>query len=153
MSEELCWLVLPLVGLLSQIGGTWWKAARRYFIPLVTVGLLQLFLGWDILYVPLALHMYGAFTLPITKFGNSIPGDWRNWLWVPFWACVLCSPVLWLSMHTYIIVSLVCAGILTGMVILSNVRATAKWFQWKLVEMFEGMLPLIPICYLITLQP
>ena len=152
MNKELCWLILPLVGLLSQIGGTWWKAARRYFIPLVSVGMLWIWLG-DFWYafIPLAFHMFGAFTFPITKFGDSIPGDWRNWCWVPFWACVLCSPVLWLSFH-YWHLALNCAGLLTLLVMLSNFKPTAKYFQWKLVEMFEGILPLIPICYLITLQ-
>ena len=148
---EVCWLSLPIVGMLSQIGGTWWKAARRYGIPLIAVGMMWMFTGFDLRLIPMGLHMFAAFCMPVTKFGDSIPGDWRNWVWIQVWGALLCTPVIWLSMQ-YLVPALVCGALLTTMVALSNIKCTAKWFQWKFVELFEGILPLVPLCYLITLK-
>lgn len=153
MNKELVWMALPITGLLSQIGGTWWKGARRFIIPVLSVGLLWLFTGyveWAVIFM--AIHLWAAYSLPITKFGDSIPNDWRNWLWLPFWGVFLCSSVLWLNWHYW--PSCVITGLIMAiLVVLSNIKQTAQWFQWKWIEMFIGMLPLFPLCFLITLQP
>lgn len=153
MNNELCWLVLPVAGLLSQMGGTWWKAWRRYFIPIIAFATLWIFTGnfyWGAIFM--TLHLYGAFCLPITKFGDSIPDDWRNQIWLPIWGILLCSSILWLHLGYWLIC--ITSGLLLAiLVLLSNTPKLAKYFQWKFVEFFEGFLPLIPLCYFITLQP
>jgi len=47
MSTEMCWLVLPIVGLLSQLGGSPYvgKWIRRYGIPIIAVATAWLFIG------------------------------------------------------------------------------------------------------------
>ena len=152
MNTELCWLLLPIAGLLSQLGGTWNKAFRRYGIPLAVVITLGIFMGWRAIYILTAVHLWGAYCLPITKFGDNIPDDWRNWLWIPFLCIFMCSSVLWLNWQHYWPSCLVCGVLLSLLMILSNIQETAKYFPWKMVEFFEGVLSVIPICYLITLQ-
>jgi len=153
MNQELCWMVLPITGILSQIGGTWFKWARRYVIPVVAAGMVWYFTGhfyWQL--IPMMLGMYGAFCLPVTLKGDGIPEHWLNWLWLPLWGILICSGVLWLHLG-YWLISLTFGLFLAILVALSNVPACAKFFQWKMVEFFEGVLPLIPLCYFITLQP
>lgn len=151
ISKELCWMILPIAGLLSQMGGTWEKALRRYLIPIIAGTTLWYFTGWNLGIVLMVLHLYGAFCLPVTLKGNSIPKYTINKLWLPIWGILLCSSILWLNWH-YWLVSVICGLILASLVMLSNCKPTEKWFQWKFCEMFEGILALVPLCYLITLN-
>jgi len=153
MENELCWMVLPVAGLLSQMGGKWWKAYRRYFIPIIAVATGWIstgnfYFGW----IFMMLHLWGAFSLPITLKGDSIPEHTINQLWLPVWGVLLCSSVLWLNIH-YWLIAVICGLLLAILVFLSNIPTTAKYFQWKFVELFGGILPLVPLCFLITLQP
>ena len=153
LSTEMCWLVLPIVGLLSQLGGTFWKGYKRFIIPIVAVVTAWLFIGhfyWG--FIPMALHLWGAFCLPVTLKGDSIPKHLVNQLYLPIWGILLCSSALWLNIH-YWLVAVICGLLLAILVFLSNMPKTAKYFQWKYCEMFIGMLPLIPLMYVITLQP
>ena len=152
MNKELAWMLLGPIGLLSQFGGTWWKSYRRHIIPVMSVAWAWFFVGFFKEYIPMAIHLALGFTNPITKFGDSIPNDWRNWLWLPFWGVFVCSSALWLNWH-YWPVCLICGLLLATLVALSNIKATARWFPWKMVELFEGILPIMPLCYFITLQP
>ena len=151
MDKEFCWMILGITGLLSQIGGTWAKWARRYIIPILIAGMAWYYIGFQWKLIPMMLMMYGVFCLPITLKGNGIPDHWVNWIWIPMWAILLCSSVLWLNIY-YWECSIICGILLSTMVILSNINLTQKYFQWKMVEFFEGVFPIIPICYLITLH-
>jgi len=151
MKLELVWMMLPLTGVLSQIGGYCWKAARRYGIPVVALVFVGITLGVDFLCFIMAVHLWASYCLPVTLFGDSIPGDWRNWLWLPVWGVFMCSSVLWLN-WLYWPVVLICGLLMALLVVLSNIKATAKWFQWKFCELGQGLFPLMPLCYLITQQ-
>lgn len=150
MKTELCWMLLPVTGLLSQIGGTWWKAARRLLIPLAMGLTYVLFAGWSWLLLPMVLLQWGAFSLPVTKFGNSIPGDKRNWLWLPLWGLLIASPSLVLNVSVWP-AALTLGLFLAILVVLSNIRTTAHYFQWKAVELVEGLVPATVLCLAITL--
>jgi len=153
MSKEMVWLILPIAGILSQLGGSPYvgKWIRRYGIPIISVATAWLFIGyfyWG--FIPMALHLWGAFCLPVTLFGDSIPKDWRNWAWLPVWGIIMCSSILWLS-FSYWLVAVICGIIVASLVMLSNIPKMAKYFQWKYVEMCY-FLALVPLCYFITLQ-
>jgi len=155
MNNEMCWLVLPIVGLLSQLGGSPYvgKWIRRYGIPIIAVATAWIFTGHFYYgFIPMALHLYGAFCLPVTLKGDSIPKHLVNQLYLPIWGIILCSSALWLN-TSYWLVAVICGLLLAILVFLSNIPKTAKYFQWKYCEMFIGMLPLIPLMYVITLQP
>jgi len=153
MNNEMCWLVLPIVGLLSQLGGTFWKGYKRFIIPIVAVATAWMFIGHFYYgFIPMMLHLWLGFTLPITLKGNSIPEYTINKLWIPLWAIFLCSSALWLN-TIYWLVAVICGLLLAILVFLSNMPKTAKYFQWKGVELFEGIFSLIPLMYVITLQP
>ena len=155
MTKEMIWLILPIAGLLSQLGGSPYigKWVRRYVIPIISVLALWYFTKvfyWG--YIFMALHLFASFCLPVTKFGDSIPGDWRNWLWLPVWSIFMCSSIIWLSFD-YWLICVVCGILLLIVVVLSNTPKTAKYFQWKLCEFIQGALSITPLCYFITLQP
>ena len=153
ISKELCWMVLPITGLLSQLGGTFWKAYRRYFIPIIAVATGWYFTGnFYYGWIFMAIHLWGAFCLPITLKGDSIPEHLINQLWLPIWGLLVCSSALWLN-TSYWLVAVVCGLLLAILVMLSNVPATAKYFQWKWIECMQGMLAVFPLCIVITLQP
>lgn len=150
MELEYCWFVLGLTGLLSQLGGTFWKSWRREFIALslaVTWVIFQGFTWWILLYVIL---QDAAFRMPFTLHGNSIHANGLNLVWLPIWAVFICgSPLLlnWSIWPAVLVLSLILA--LFG--VLSNIKATERFFQWKLVEFFIGVLPAIAMCLGITL--
>jgi hypothetical protein len=142
-------MVCGITGLLSQIGGTWWKGARRFIIPLLMGATAWMFMGWSWWILAMVLTQWGAYSMPVTAFGDSIPGDWRNWFWLPCWGLLLCASPIWLGKE--VILHATALGLLIGLfVALSNIKATAKIFQWKMVELFEGIFPAMVLCYLIT---
>lgn len=150
MNLEICWFSLPLCAVLSQIGGTWWKGARRFLIPLTMLATYVIFVGWNWLLIPMALLQWGSFTLPVTLKGDSIPGGGiLNWAWLPVKYTLVALPPLLLAPHLWF-VSPINGLIMTLMVILSNTPKTAKYFQWKFVEAFHGMSPAIVLCLTIT---
>lgn len=150
MNPELIWMLVPLAALLSQIGGTWFKWARRILIPLLFLAAAWIFKGFSWLLIPLALAQFGAFTLPFTLKGNGIPEYWFNWLWVPLWAILICTPPLILNWHVW--PATVICGLFLGLICtLSNIAIMAKWFQWKLCELFIGACPAVVLCFAVTL--
>ncbi len=150
MNLELCWFSLPLCAILSQIGGTWWKGARRFGIPLAMLVTYVTFVGWNWLLIPMALLQFGVFTFPVTLKGDSIPdGGFINWAWLPvLYILTSLPPVLLLPRLWFVSVILGC--IMALLTTLSNVQSTAKYFQWKAVEFFHGVMPAIVLCLTIT---
>lgn len=150
MNLEICWFSLPLCAVLSQIGGTWWKGARRFLIPITMLVTYVTFVGWNWLLIPMALLQWGAFTLPVTIKGDSIPdAGFVGFAWLPVKYILTSLPPVLLAPHLWF-VSPINGLIMTLMVILSNTPKTAKYFQWKFVEAFHGMSPAIVLCLTIT---
>lgn len=150
MKTEYCWFLLGITGLLSQLGGTCCKSYRREFVSLAMAGTWIMFQGftWNVLLFAVSQDI--AFRMPFTKFGDSIPNDWRNWLWLPLWGVFICGQVLILNWHVWP-ATMICGALLALLGVLSNIKATARFFQWKMVEMAEGLLPAVVLCYAITL--
>jgi len=151
MKTELCWMVVPVTGLLSQIGGTWWKASRRFLIPITMAATWIVFDGWSWAVPAMMVCQWGAFVLPVTFKGGSVPDNgWFNWIWVYIKGLLICLSPLMFNLDLWIVA--VILGLSYGvMVTLSNIPSTAKYFQWKLVEMYAGMIPMVVLCFAITL--
>lgn len=151
MNQELCWLIVPVCGLFSQIGGTWEKAFRRYGIPILMAITWSVFVGWSWWLLLMMVIQWASFFLPITFKGDSIPNNgWFNWVWLPILG-VLQSSSPNVMNHDIWGVS-VFLGCLMGLFFaLSNIPKTAKYFPWKFVEIFEGAFPATVLCFAITL--
>ncbi len=114
-------------GLLFTIGGTGWKLARRFVLP-VFLGILVFLAGffwWKA--IILCLGLIVALCLP---YGEKTP------YWAKFLAgCAFVAPTAILGFSWWQILTPV-AFIL--MFWLSNWKPTAKIFFWKAVEFFTG---------------
>lgn len=152
MNLEMVWLIVPISGLLSQLGGSDYapKAFRRIGIPLLMALAVWYFKGLSWQIFAMAITQYGAFTLPFTLIGDGVPQHPMNWAWLPLWGVLLCSAPLWLSLDVW--PAVVVLGFILGLFgALSNIKITAKWFQWKLVEFFQGCAPAVVLCFALTL--
>ena len=152
---ELIWLLCPLSGILSIIGGWKKKSVRRIGIPcLVTITAL-VFCGWS-WYLPLLWVSIFAFTtLPFTLIGDSIPENWINWLWVVVYSALMpltgiFSALAYGNLTLFLWACLVAYIVILPCFILSNVKATARLFTWKFVEGLTYMMMVYPICQVLT---
>lgn len=151
MNLEMIWLLLPVVGLFSQLGGSDYapKSFRRIGIPVTMAVAVYLFAGASWQLIPFALFQFGAFTLPFTLLGDGVPDKWQNWAWLPVWGLLLCSPALWINPVIY--PAVIGAGLVLGLFgALSNIKGTAKYFQWKFVELFIAICPAYCVCMAVT---
>jgi hypothetical protein len=149
MKTELCWFVLGICALLSQIGGTWWKGARRYLIPALLALTFWIFVGPRVSLILYVLLQFAAFTLPITLKGDSIPGEAINWAWLPVLGVLQCASPLVLGFNVW--PAALVLGLLLGLLYaLSNIKPFDRWFQWKLVEAYSGLFPATVMCFVIT---
>lgn len=152
MSLEMIWLLVPICGLLSQLGGSDYapKAIRRFGIPLAMVVAILLFHGWTWWVLPMLLTQWGAYTLPFTLVGDSVPGKAINWLWLPIWGILLCVSSLWITLLIW--PGVLAVGLLVGLLgAASNLPWYSRWMQWKLVELFIGAGPAICTCWSLTI--
>jgi len=152
MNLEMIWLIVPIAGLLSQLGGSDYapKAVRRFGIPILMAVAACYFAGFSWWIVPMVVTQWAVFTLPFTLIGDGVPQHPMNWGWLPLWGVLLCSSPLWLSLSVWPAVAIL--GAVLGMFgALSNVKTTAKWFQWKFVEFIKGCAPAIVLCFAVTL--
>ena len=142
------WLLVPLCGLLSQMGGSDYfpKAFRRIGIPLLMALAVWYFKGFSWVLLPFALTQWAVYTIPFTLIGDGIPEHWFNWVWIWIWATLKCLPALWINHSVWVVIPF-CAAILAIMASLSNVKPTARWFQWKLVEFMNGACPAVVLCF------
>lgn len=93
MNHEIAWMYAPIAALLSQIGGTWWKPARRFVLP-IGLALTLIWCGISILSSILCGTCVGVVAhLPITLIGDSVPSHWLNWIWLWVYGFLLGFPV------------------------------------------------------------
>jgi len=123
---------MPVCGLLSQIGGTWWKPARRIGVP-ITLCLTITLAGISVPRAILSAVFLGiAATLPFTLGKGDIRKWWQfAWIFVAGYLLGLPSALIHPSGALLALVPCLAQGILGT---LSNLPATAKFFQWKMVE-------------------
>ena len=129
MNLELVWLICPIVGILSQLGGTFNKLYRRLGVPTVITLSALLFLGWSWWLPVLFLSIFGVTTLPFTLCNN-----WFQWVWIWIAGYLLGLPCVFISGWNGLIYALVpclAQGICGS---LSNIPVTAKYFTWKFCE-------------------
>ena len=152
-ARELVYMQIPIAALLSQIGGTWNKLFRRIGIPtLFTISAIG-FLGFHWPLLLLWPAFFGLASLPFTFKGDKISDYWFNWIWIIIlgvlsWACSF--PVVLAKMSMFPSYAILSAWTLVGFSavgILSNIKATAKFFEWKLCEaLFWGSMGIVLSC-------
>lgn len=149
MNRELVWLMLPLVGLLSQLGGTYNKLYRRLGVPSVITLATWLFLGWSWWWPVLFLSVFAVATLPFTFKGSGLWDYWFNpiWIWILGYLYGLPSILISSSGALYAFVPMVVCGVVGT---LSNVRATSKYFPWKFCEFI--IWAAMAYCYALSIQ-
>jgi hypothetical protein len=150
MNIEMIWLSAPIAGLLSQIGGTCWKLARRLLIAIMLAGSYLYFFGFSWLIILFIILQCAVYTLPFTLTGDSVDKP-IDWIWIPVKGILMSSPSLILNPSIWVIM-IICAFIWAILAILSNVKKTARYFPWKMVEIFHGMMPAICFCYAVTIK-
>lgn len=132
MNKELVWLLLPIVGLLSQLGGTYNKLYRRVCVPLVITGFSSLLLGFTWWLPVLFISVFGVSTLPFTFKGSSLYDHWFNWIWIWIAGFLLGIPSILIGGSIF---SCFIPCVVQGIVgTCSNLKFTAKYFQWKFCE-------------------
>jgi hypothetical protein len=155
MKLELVWFLLPLASMLWAAGGTWNKLFRRAGIPISVFLACLVFLGFS-WWLPLITLPYFLVTiLPFTLVDDSVPSHWVNWVWIWVWALLIGLASLGIGILT----GFVGESLFSSLVMLipalcctlSNVRATAKYFPWKLCEATTGFFSVIPVATLIQL--
>jgi len=156
MNPELVFFLCPVSAILWMAGGTWNKTIRRLGIPLLTMGVVTLFLGWSWWWLLLALFQHIAFRLPFTLVGNGVWDDpWANFSWI--WASgylqglpclVIASQTgLWGIAFTACLIPCVTLGA-WGTV--SNFDPISGAAPWKWVEGVVGMAVSYPPAMLIS---
>lgn len=158
VNKELAWFLVPVVTMLSLIGGTWWLPARRYMIGPV--------IGWALLTITnvnllscliVALLVCGYTLLPITWIGDSIPGHWQNWVWVWVLGLIASGVIVTIGFILHLIMMSIILSVMPFVTIglfstLSNINSTAKYFQWKFCELAFWTSIAVPIAFMISLS-
>lgn len=139
MNKE--WLMISAMGLggiLGAVGGTGFKPARRFILP-VCLGVIALLGGaiwWKA--IVLCLGLMVAFCLP---YGSKTP------LWLKcIVACTFTLPTLILG---YTIWQIITPVAFIGMFLLSNWKFSANEFAWKIVEFITFALVGVTVAQLI----
>ena len=141
--KEYVWFLLPIAGLLWQLGGTFHKDWRRIVLP-CTIFICCLLFGSSLLSSLLESILLGIVVrLPFTIGGDSIR-RWWQFLWLFLLGAIFGCPALFLQASlSAILVPCVVVGTLST---LSNTPQTAKWFPWKFCEFCFGASVAYPFC-------
>lgn len=145
--KELAWLSMPVCALLSQIGGTWWKPARRFGIPIVLGVTLTLSGIMPIKALYAACFLCLMTFLPITV-GNGDVRKWYQFVWLWVLGYLLGLGSLLIGPQGFILAFLPCL-VYGGLATLSNLSCTRKYVPWKFFEGFAWCAVLYP--YLIQI--
>ena len=150
LTGEHIWFALPVVALLSQLGGTYKKQYRRIGIPAVMCLVAFLAHGWSWWLLLAFLSVFTVTTLPFTLIGDGIWENWLNVPWIIVWAFLLgFSGFPFVLMAGYGWSLFLFAQILSTLMIvtfcvLSNVRVVSKYFPWKLCEAIAWGMAMYP---------
>jgi len=128
MSEWMMMLAITASTALFAIGGTGYKWARRFVLPVLLGGIALLYAPWW------ACVGYGA-TLSVHLCMGY--GESSSWLKRAFVFSGYGTSALWLGWSWWVVITPVLCLILF---ILSNNRLTEKSFTWKIVEAGYGFL-------------
>ena len=155
MKTELAWLAAPIIMILSQLGGTCWRPARRILIPLLMVCVAAYFKQPSLWLVPMAALIFGAASLPFTLIGSGIKEHWFNWVWIWIWAVLITASAIPICLayggwDTYLYAMIMPVVITGTSCTLSNIKATSKFFQWKWTEGIAWMFAMYPALVIIT---
>jgi hypothetical protein len=139
-NEWLAILIMTLSGALFAIGGTGWKPARRYVLPvlLAVTAYFSHISWWQCLGMAVTLIValsagYGERT-PYWRKALVFAGYGLSFLWIGWTWWIVITPV-------------VCLGLFW----LSNNKLTARTFFWKAVELLYGAL--IGITFIVAISP
>jgi len=154
--KELAWFLVPTLSLIGIVGGTWWKASRRFIAPAITAYALWSMAGvqwYWLIAVAASLGIWAS--LPMTLKGDSIPGNWINWAWVWVLGLLAGGIVTLIGFILKMVALSLFLAILPFVVIglfttLSNIKATANYFRWKFCELAFWTSIGVPIAYLIS---
>lgn len=134
---EYAWFLLPIVGLLWQLGGTFNRWYRRAGVP-CTIFIFSLLYGisWQSSLLS-SILLYTVTTLPFTIRKDGEIKGWTSWAWMWVLGALygLPSQVLRLSPVAVIVPCIVVGTFGT----LSNLRGTSQLAPWKMCEFFFGV--------------
>jgi hypothetical protein len=148
MNKEMVFLIIPVCGFLSQLGGSDYapKSFRRLGIPIVMGLAVWYFQGVSVNILLMMITQYGAYTLPFTLIGDGVPQNKLNWLWIWIWSILVSASALWVNASVWPAV-LIIGAILAVFCTLSNIPQTAGYFPWKLCEMVLGAAPAVVLSF------
>ena len=140
MSKEILWFSLVPISLLSMIGGTWWKPARRYGVPLTLC--LTLTLGGIVAYKAIMASILLSIGLhfPITVGKGDIRAWWQ-YAWVFLLGVLLAATALVVG-GSWIAV-LICGSLFGLLITISNL----KLLPWKAFEFFGYAIIVVPCLF------
>lgn len=136
---EQVWFALPVIMLLSQLGGWRNKLYRRIGIPITITITAIIAHGWTLWLIPNGIMIWCATILPFTLIGDNIDDNWFNYVWIVIWSLLLTISGILLSIPyqcvpLYLKSLLVAFPCIYGCAMLSNLKLSAKYFPWKFCE-------------------
>lgn len=153
--KEIAFMMIPLAGLLSQIGGTWKKQIRRFVIPAMIAAVPIGFFGFNWLFLVAGAAALVLAVLPFTLIGDSVPESWANWAWIVVLGLIaglVALPVALAtdSLNAYLSVCWVPVLTLIVFGMGSNIRGLSWFFKWKFCEFAFWAAVVFPICQIIN---
>jgi len=148
VNREIAWFLLPIAGLLSQIGGTWWRPARRVCIPIalsLTLILVEIEAYKAIL---CGISVWIAAFFPFTLKGDDLKDHWYNWVWIWILGYFMGLGSAWIHPSGFLF-ALVPAVVVGAFGSLSNVPGTSRFFPWKFCETVFWIAAMYPFIILI----
>jgi hypothetical protein len=141
MDKEIAWMFAPVAALLSQIGGTWWKPARRFILPIglaLTLIWCQI-AWWKAVLCGISVCVVACLPFTIGKEWKA----WYQWVWVWFLGYLLGVGSAMLNQSGFLLALVPCVAF-GSLGILSNLPATAKLVPWKWFEGIVWMVGMYP---------
>ena len=141
---EHIWFIVPLCGLLWQLGGTFNRWYRRAGVPCVIFIWCLLFGASWLSALLSSILLYTVTTLPFTIRKDGEVKGWYSyaWMFVLGLLYALPSQVLQLSLSTALIGCILVGSLGT----LSNHRVTRRYVQWKFFEFCAGSFVAYSFC-------
>jgi hypothetical protein len=143
LSKELAWFAMPVIAILSQIGGTWWKPARRFIAPAVLCLTLAVFGISVYRSILCGIGLSIGACLPITV-GKGDVREWWQFSWLFLLGYLLGLPAAIIAPEGFYL-ALFPMVIYGGLAALSNFpdKRIANLVPWKFFEGFAWC----AVCY------